>query len=148
MDIFLIRSGNQLIRDEALHRLQEGLATLEKGQNQAHAIRLGVINIRSQLRRATAAAEPASSEYAGPLSTTTDSTPSHQLAQHGGHDGATEVAPVLNAEVLDDLVMPWLDDQFDNQALMDMLRTMPISTDNPFEVGADQDLGFAFSGTF
>ncbi|WOO77847.1 putative transcriptional regulatory protein [Vanrija pseudolonga] len=149
VDIFLIRSGNQHIRDEALHRLQVAIATLEKGQNQAHAIRLGVINIRSQLRRATAAAagEAASSEYAGPLSTT-DSTPNQQLAQSSGHDGASELAPVLNAEVLDDLVMPWLDDQFDNQALMDMLRTMPISTNNPFEVGADQDLGFAFSGTF
>ncbi|KAL1412971.1 hypothetical protein Q8F55_000720 [Vanrija albida] len=155
VDIFLIRSGNQHIRDEALHRLQESIATLEKGQNQAHAIRLGVVNIRSQLRRATAAAEaPPSSEYTGTVGSTMDHTPDQLSQAHSAPDsGAAELpghahAPPLDADVLDDLVMPWLDDQFDNQALMDMLRTMPISTDNPFEVGADQDLGFAFSGTF
>ncbi|WOO84331.1 putative transcriptional regulatory protein [Vanrija pseudolonga] len=142
VDLFLIRTGKGLIRDEAFERVEFSLEVLEQAAHQGPCIRRGIVSIRTQLDRITHGAgfssKPVAADSVSPsvptgleASNSTGSlTPSMTLSQP-------------NATVSMDNGLAWFGDGsfWDHQTLLDMLRaapTDPINTEIPFSFVTDQ----------
>ncbi|KAL1409006.1 hypothetical protein Q8F55_005830 [Vanrija albida] len=143
VDILLIRSGIQYLRDEAFQRVHLALTTLENAQLQGPCISRGVVNIRSQLNRAIKdfglpghqpllpAPPPA---YVADIAQSSPQPLSESRTQHDVSSDAAQ-PPAFPQ---------WFPgaEFWESQTLLDMLSAAPISTEDPFAFGAtEHDLG-------
>lgn len=143
--MLLIRAGNPALRDEAHYRIQLSINILELAAVQGPAIRDGIRTIKAQLDRETRT-------YAHiPPSIPMLQTPTSQHEQHATFPQTLTTDLFTNQPIRPGSSATQTGDQWDplpqsfwsdSQGLMELLGAAPISTEDPFAFGTNQDWNF------